>query len=373
MANPRFEVEEVQEGATKLMVPKSEHARGPKAKEGVPFYNPDMRLARDISVRVLTALASESPRPLTVCDAMSSLGARGIRFANEVPNVHVTCNDPNLDAIHLAKQNADRLGLRNFDWRLGRLETLLMDHRFDWVDIDPFGTPAPYIDVAIPAVNDGGILAITATDKAALCGVYADACLRRYNARPLHGVLMWEIATRILISAIARAAGRRDRSIEPLLAHSTNHYVRVYARVNDGAAPSSKQAREYAYAWMEGEFGRHLGERPPPEGDYAGPLWAGPTANEAFLAKLLDGLPKGAPRDLERTLRLLKDECPGPPLYYTIDEFTRHLKTNAPRLERVLERLRQKGRVATRTHYTPRGFKTDATVAEISSAVKASD
>lgn len=372
LVSSRFNLVEVTEGTTTFHVPQSEHVKGPKAKEGVPFYNPAMRLARDVSVLVLRAEAASRTKPMTVCDAMASLGARGLRFANEVRNVHVTLNDPNLDSVHLAKQNADRLGLKNYDWRMGRLETLLSDHRFDWIDIDPFGTPAHYLDLAAAAVNDGGVLAVTGTDKAALCGVYPDVCLRRYNARPTHGPLMWESALRILLGAVARAAGRRDRWIEPLLGHSTQHYVRVYARVRDGAGESNRQASQFAYAWTEKDHARRFNERPPPEGDYAGPLWAGALSDRALLERILRDLPAWATNDLRRRLTLLHEEADAPPLYYTIDEFTRSLKTSAPRMEKLLERLREAGHVATRTHFTPRGFKTDAPPQAVQRALKAS-
>jgi len=370
LTSTRFQLVEVTEGTTTFHVPKSEHAKGPKAKEGVPFYNPTMRLARDVSVLVARVEAANRPKPLTFCDAMSSLGARGLRIANEVPNAHVTLNDPNLDSVHLAKQNADALELKNYDWRMGRLETLLADHRFDWVDIDPFGTPAHYLDLAVSAVTDGGILAVSATDKAALCGVYPEVCLRRYNARPLHNELMWEVALRILLGAVARAAGRRDRWIEPVLAHSTQHYVRVYARVHEGAGESNRQSASYAYAWVEPDHARRFNERPPASGDYAGPLWAERFSDARLLEAIVNDLPKWATNDLRRRLGVLREEAEAPPLYYTIDEFTRSLKKSAPKMERLLEGLRDAGHVATRTHFTPRGFKTDAPPAAIARALR---
>lgn len=345
----------VVEGTTELLVPPSEHRKGPKRKEGVPFYNPAMRLSRDLSVLVLAQIRRQAARDITVCDAMASLGARGLRFANEVEGVQVLLNDANPDAIMLARQNAERIGLRNVDFRLGRLESLLADDRWDWVDIDPFGTPAPYLDLAVDSVKDGGILAVTATDKAALSGVYPDVCLRRYNARPLRAPILEELATRILLGAIARAAGRRDRSIECLLAHSTEHYVRVYARVLDGARAADEQARGQAYAWMAPDLRRGLSLEPPPGTPGAGPLWAGALGDLALLQRL-----ESPRRDVQKLLNLLREDAGSPPLYYTIDEFTRSTKVNAPKLDHLLERLRQSGHCATRTHFTPRGFKTDA-------------
>lgn len=361
---------EVTEGTTSFRVPNSNHTKGPKAREGVPFYNPAMRMARDFSVLVLQVVRNEYAGRFQVCDAMASLGARGLRFAHEVPNVHVLLNDVDPEAMYVARKNAERLHLTNVDFRIGRLEPLLADDRFHWVDLDPFGSPAPFLDVAVGAVHDGGILAVTATDKAALCGVYPETCLRRYNAQPLHGPVMWEVATRLLLAAVARAAGRRDRWIEPVLAHTSSHYLRVYARLHDGAQDSDRQARDYAYAWVKPDLSRGLAPLPPPHTEWGGPLWSGPLTDPRLLAAMGDRLPPESPRDLQRHLRMLREESASPPLYYTVDEFTRSAKVNAPRLERLLGRLRERGHRATRTHFTPRGFKTDAPVATIRDALR---
>jgi tRNA (guanine26-N2/guanine27-N2)-dimethyltransferase len=108
------------------------------------------------------------------------------------------------------------------------------------------------------------------------------------------------------------------------------------------------------------DLARGWAERPPPKGAYAGPLWAGPLSEPATLDAIAADVPPWAANDVRRRLALLREEAEAPPLYYTIDEFTRTAKTNAPRIERLLEGLREGGHAATRTHFTPRGFKTDA-------------
>lgn len=41
---------------------------------------------------------------------------------------------------------------------------------YDAIDLDPYGTPAHLLDSAVQAVAEGGILMVTATDMAVLCG-----------------------------------------------------------------------------------------------------------------------------------------------------------------------------------------------------------
>lgn len=42
--------------------------------------------------------------------------------------------------------------------------------RVDVVDLDPYGTAAPFIDSAIGCIADGGLLCVTCTDLAVLAG-----------------------------------------------------------------------------------------------------------------------------------------------------------------------------------------------------------
>ena len=44
------------------------------------------------------------------------------------------------------------------------------------MDLDPYGTPSALLDTAVQAVAEGGLLLITATDMANLCG--NNRCLR---------------------------------------------------------------------------------------------------------------------------------------------------------------------------------------------------
>lgn len=44
------------------------------------------------------------------------------------------------------------------------------------VDLDPYGTPSIFLDSAVQAVSEGGLLLCTATDMAVLCGNNAEVC-----------------------------------------------------------------------------------------------------------------------------------------------------------------------------------------------------
>lgn len=56
--------------------------------------------------------------------------------------------------------------------------------RFDVVDIDPYGTAAPFLDAAVQSVSNGGLLCITCTDMAVLCGNHPETCFSKYGTMP---------------------------------------------------------------------------------------------------------------------------------------------------------------------------------------------
>ena len=67
------------------------------------------------------------------------------------------------------------------------LRCQLAQEYYDYVDLDPFGTPVEFIPAALQALKRNGILAITATDTAPLAGTQAKKCVRRYGADAVPG------------------------------------------------------------------------------------------------------------------------------------------------------------------------------------------
>lgn len=98
---------------------------------------------------------------------------------------------------------------------------------YDVVDLDPYGTPAHLLDAAVQAVADGGLLCVTATDMAVLCGNSGEVCWTKYGSYPLHRSYCHEGALRILLACIESHANRHKRYIVPLLAVHVDFYIRV--------------------------------------------------------------------------------------------------------------------------------------------------
>lgn len=56
---------------------------------------------------------------------------------------------------------------------------------FDVIDLDPYGTAVPFLESAIQAMADGGLLAVTFTDMAVLCARTPHVCFYKYGASPI--------------------------------------------------------------------------------------------------------------------------------------------------------------------------------------------
>ena len=54
--------------------------------------------------------------------------------------------------------------------------------RFSIIDLDPYGSAAPFLDSAVQSLADGGLLMITCTDMAVLCGNHSETCHAKYGS-----------------------------------------------------------------------------------------------------------------------------------------------------------------------------------------------
>ena len=161
---PTEDICENVEGSTKLLVPAlSLNKQAPH--KGPAFFNPSAKLSRDISIVAYKAfLQAVSENKKSFADPLSGVGARALRVAVEVPEVNeVHINDINPLAIELSKKSAQlNFVVRKCNFSVIDACKFLIsyrtksDERFGIVDLDPFGSPAPYIDCLIRSVINSG-------------------------------------------------------------------------------------------------------------------------------------------------------------------------------------------------------------------------
>ena len=136
---------EIQEGPTRLIVPEDHSSGGPGKINGSVFFNEQMAFNRDISVMFLRAFDKE----LKVLDAMTATGSRAVRIANEAPKTNVTANDISAYAIPFIEKNIEINGVTNCTPSNRNLHSILAENIYDYIDIDPFGSPMPFLHSAI--------------------------------------------------------------------------------------------------------------------------------------------------------------------------------------------------------------------------------
>ncbi len=349
-------------------------------KPNKAFYNPRMELNRDISIACIAAFSSPG---MTFLDALAATGIRGIRAAKEV-GLKCTVNDKSRQAHEAIKQNIALNGVEsvviasNMDANI-----LLSSEHFDIVDIDPFGSPVPFLDAACRSAEK--LLCITATDTAPLCGSHLKAGIRNYQAFPLKTEYYNEVGVRILIGKIVRELAKYDKAAKPLLSYAEQHYYRVYIKIERGAARADKAIEKLGYfvhcftclyrAPFLGIIPR-LPEKCPNCGGqlkHGGVLWLGELSDKRFLSKTLREIEKrelGKKKQAKKLLSLCRKELQVFS-YYNHHKLCKVLKIAPFEIEEVIAKLLKCGHRASRTHFSGVGFKTAADVKEIIELLKA--
>ena len=351
---------EIKEGATRLFVPETHSIKGPGKRVGRVFFNGQMAFNRDISVAFFRTQDFKGRKAL---DAMAATGARGVRIAHEAgDDLEITINDRDAEASKFIQANIDLNELSNCTANNEDLRCHLSRKVYDYIDLDPFGTPAPFMQACLQGLKRNGVLAITATDTAPLAGTHAKKCARRYMARPLRSVFCHETGLRILIGYVAREAAQLDKGIEPLLCFYADHYFRCYLRVRDSAAAADVALGKLGYLTYDHQSHERGFSEDYHPGSY-GPMWGAPIIDHELMAMMSAD---GSLEENERCLKyigLWREEL-DMPYFYESNELSSMLKLSPPVLDGLLERLNRVGR-ASKTHFSPSGFKTDLPLKEL--------
>ena len=222
----------------------SESGPGPAAKgQDVVFHNPALSGSRPRSVLLLQHCIESGllgDGSIYALDGLSATGLRARRWLNELPaqsatRISATMGDMDPVALDWAMRCHEEFPPEHGEGELlphlGDLRKSVLEHGRHWVDIDPYGSPLPFLDTAIQSLARRGIAEISATDSAALTGSSKNALLRRYGARVKTDGLAHDSGLRVLLATVARTAARHERSIEPLLSIWESHHLRVSVRV----------------------------------------------------------------------------------------------------------------------------------------------
>ncbi|KAG0080341.1 RNA methyltransferase tRNA(m5U54)methyltransferase [Linnemannia elongata] len=340
-------------------------------------------------------------RGITILEALSASGLRSIRYAKEIPNVrHILTNDLEADAVTSIKRNAEFNGISPdlLEPHKGDAIDVLYQHRdplkrYNVIDLDPYGTASPFIDGAVQAVSDGGLLCVTCTDLAVLAGTnYTETCYAKYGGHPVKAEFCHEVALRLVLNTLSISAARYKRHIVPMVSLSIDYYLRVFVRVYTSAAQvkllGSKTCVAYVCTGCQSTYTQALGKAtegakgnlkfgvntgPPVDGrcehcnsrfHIAGPMWGKELHSVPFIDRMLNHvkdashLYKTQPRILGM-LSVCKEEIEAP-FYYTANGLSGTVHcTSIPLLHISSALLHQEYKVSG-SHAAQGSIKTDA-------------
>lgn len=290
--------------------------------------------------------AKERQLAFTILDALSATGLRALRYAKEIPfATNIIANDLSRDAVKSIELNIthnevnDKVHSNVGDARAYMYSKIGNEHaqpsekyvhRFDVVDLDPYGTAAPFIDAALQCLQDGGLLCVTCTDAGVFASVgYLEKTFALYQGLPVKGAHCHEAGLRLIIHSIATTASKYGIAIEPLLSLSIDFYARVFIRIHKrpnevkllaGTTMVTYTCDQGCGAWTTQTLSRNVAKedragntiykhsfsQAPSISPYCehcglkmhlgGPMWAGPLHNPHFVQRMLDRIPSLDPK-----------------------------------------------------------------------------
>ena len=178
---------------------------------------------------------------LRILEGLAASGLRSVRFGLEIPGVNeIIANDLDEDAVKIIEKNIAANGIEDLVKVSQNDATLLMHlnkkytDRYDVIDLDPYGSAAPFLDAAVQAIQTGGLLCVTCTDAAILCGNFGETCFAKYGSMSLRTPYCHEMAVRIILKSLESHANRYGNYIVPLLCLSVDFYFRLFIKVYNG-------------------------------------------------------------------------------------------------------------------------------------------
>lgn len=388
-----------------------------------------------------------TPPKFTILDALSATGLRALRYALEIPAATaITANDLEPSAVasitanivHNSKNSAthpdtpepsaamskisvslsdathhmySRLYIASPPPLPGAPNTPIPQHlkyaigKYEVIDLDPFGTASSFIDAAVQAVSDGGLLAVTCTDAGVWASAgYSEKCFSLYGGTPVKGEWCHEAGVRLILNSVAMAAARYGYWMEPLLSLSIDFYARVFVRIRKGPEMVKRLASNSMVvyncdsgcgSWVVQKLGRSKEEKnksgtgtfmkfglaraPTTDSNCAecgfpmhlgGPMYAGPLHSAAFIKRLLVSLPSAPPSIYGTLPRItgmlqtaLQESTPAlaaSPFFFATTRLAKTLHCIAPPLAAFRGALKGLGYEVSRSHCKPTSIKTNA-------------
>lgn len=334
---------------------------------------------------------------IRILEGLAASGLRSIRYAREVGGVkEIVANDISKQALECMKQNIKHNEVEDIvipshnDASMVMYQNREPSKRFHAIDIDPYGSPHTFLDGAVQCVVDGGILLVTCTDMAVLCGNSPETCYTKYGALSVKSKACHEIALRIVLQCIESHANRYGRHIVPLLSLSADFYVRVVVKVFSSKVRCKETFSKVSWLYqcvgcetttmhplgrvlVNGRSVKYQLSSGPPVTEtcshcghrhlVGGPLWSAPIHDREFLSTLKASLVQedfSTFRRIYGILTMMEEELPDVPLYYVVDKLASVAGVTPCRMVQFRSALLNAGYQVSMSHAGKASVKTNA-------------
>ena len=323
------------------------------------FYNPIMKLNRDLTILLLNSVDNKQ---MKIADILAGTGVRAIRMRKELKKGKIKelyVND--LNSIDKIKKNF-RLNKAKAKFSSEDASLFLLKNTgIDYIDVDPFGNPNEFLDSSIKKISRNGILGVTATDTAVLCGTHPSTGRRLYWANTFRNGFMHESALRILARKVQLIGMQYEKALIPIFSYAKEHYVKVFFRCIKGKKQCDeilKQHKFILYNSMTMDY--EISNKNFKEGYVTiGPLFIGSLNDKNLVKKMVT-----EDKEAKKLLTTIYNELDVVGSY-DLHQLSKRLKVIVPRFESILNKSK-----GTRVHYNPNAIKTKLNIKELSKIIK---
>lgn len=396
----------VQEGKATILTPKQDEV----------FYNPIQQFNRDLSIMAIKAYdeirhekiqaikkKSKNKRTklngLKILESLAASGLRSCRYGLEIPEAgKIVANDMLAEAVKSINKNVeynkltDKVVANQGDAIKFMGST---DEKFHIVDLDPYGTAAPFIDSAIQCLEDDGMSLVTCTDAGVLAGSgYPEKCFALYGGNNfgnayVNGESNHEVGIRLILNLIASTAAKYKKTIEPMLSLSIDYYFRVFVKVKTSPINVKNHASEtmltYGCNGCGHKIVQPLGMKNNTKFQYpklqgpissncqycgtsynvAGPMYAGNLHNREFIDKVLK-INESSDKEIYVTnerikgmLTLASNELDDAPFFFNLNQLCSIFKSPPISIEQYTKAVGNLGYKVSLTHAKKNCVKTN--------------
>jgi tRNA (guanine26-N2/guanine27-N2)-dimethyltransferase len=342
---------------------------------GNAFYRPLSQVARDLGV-LSAAIYRCDTSHLRVLDAMSGCGVRSLRYWLESRADWVWANEGNPELSSVLHQNLEEAiasgccQVTHLDANRVFFECYNHKDYYDFVDVDCFGSPAPYLNTSLWATKIGGLLYLTSTDGRTATGHAPQSSLSTYGAYARNHPAAHEQGLRLLIGSVQQQAAAKGLGVEPIFSLQVGQTYRVMLRLIATQALTAENYGFLGYCHHCGDYQtvawRKLGRVACPHDSHpltlSGPMWLGVLHEQLYLRRMELLAKEWNWLKRVQLLQTMQAEADLPPYFYTLSEIGHRGRMDIPKRSHLIQALQAQGYRASPTHINAQAIKTDASL-----------